>query len=307
MEFVLQTRNLTKRYKDFEAVKNVNMHVMKGDIYGFIGPNGAGKTTIIRLVTGLAHPTAGEYKLFGTRHDDQAIYLSRRRLSAIVENPSLYQNLSAYENLLIHCKTLGVEDVSIIDETLDVVGLGHLKRSKKKVKALSLGMRKRLGIALALLGNPDFILLDEPMNGLDPEGIIDMREIILRLNREQNITFLISSHILDELSKIATKYGFIKNGNLIKEISAQQLEEECQQSIELKVSAPEKALEVLKSKGMANVTLDNGALLRINGDVDIAQVVTLLTNNGVTIHKIHQLDESIEDYYLKLMGGKQHV
>lgn len=167
-------------------------------------------------------------------------------------------------------------------------------------------MRKRLSIAMTLLGKPDFIVLDEPMNGLDPEGIVDMRETIIRLNREQNITFLISSHILDELSRIATRYGFIKNGTLIKEVSAKQFEEECQQTIELKVSDFKQALDLLTANGITNVKAVNGSLIRIFDNVDITYLITHLTTNGITIDKIYQRDESIEDYYLKLMGGKNH-
>lgn len=235
MEYVLRTKNLTKRFGDLAAIRHVNMHISPGDIYGFIAPNGAGKTTIIRVITGLVHPTEGSYQLFGTDYKDPTISQARRRVSAIVETPSFYQNLNAYDNLLIQCKQLGIVDYSIIDEMLDVVGIGYLRNNTKKVKHFSLGMKQRLGIAMTLIGNPDFVLLDEPMNGLDPEGIVEIRELILRLNQERNITFLISSHTLGELSKIANKYGFIRHGELIKEINARQLKEECRKSTEISV------------------------------------------------------------------------
>lgn len=304
MEYVLLTKNLTKRYGQLEAISHVNLHISPGDIYGLIGSNGAGKTTIIRVITGLAHPTEGSYRLFGTDFDDPDIYQARRRVSAIVETPSLHQNLSAYDNLLIQCQQLGVVDCSIIEEILDVVGLGYLRHQPKKVKHFSMGMKQRLGIALTLIGNPDFILLDEPMNGLDPEGIVEIRELILRLNQERNITFLISSHILGELSKIATKYGFIHHGNLIKEISARQLQEECRKSTELTVDNVKKAAQVLETElNITNYRILNEAIVRIYDEIDITLVVTYFARAGILIRKIHNRDESIEEYYLNLMGG----
>ena len=307
MEYVLQTQGLTKSYKGINAVNNVNMNIKKGDIYGFIGPNGAGKTTIIRLVTGLAHPTSGEYKLFGAKHNGKDIYQSRRRVSAIVENPSLYPGLTAYENLMIQCKILGIVDDAIIDEVLEIVGLSYLRHDNKKVKNFSLGMRQRLSIAISLLGQPDFILLDEPMNGLDPEGIVDMRELILRLNEENNITFLISSHILDELSKIATKYGFIRQGSLIKEITTKELEQECRRSVELTVSDVKKVNVILGDMGITDTQIVNSSIIRIYNDVDISSLIAHLTNNNIIISKVNHKDESIEDYYLNLMGGMKHA
>lgn len=304
MEYVLQTKALTKRYRHIEAVRNVNMTIARGDIYGFIGPNGAGKTTIIRIVTGLAYPSNGSYQLFGTAYNDKAINQARRRISAIVETPSLYQNLSAYENLKIQCKILGIIDHSVIDEILELVGLGYVRHDKKAVKHFSLGMKQRLGIAMALVGNPDFVLLDEPMNGLDPEGIVEIRELIVRLNQEKNITFLISSHILGELSKIATKYGFIRHGELIKEITARQLEQECRKSNEFTVDNVKKAAQVLETElNITNYHILNGSIVRIYDEIDIALVVMQFAKAGILIQKIYSRDENIEEYYLNLMGG----
>lgn len=306
MEYILQTSGLTKKYKNVFAVDHVNMNIARGDIYGFIGPNGSGKTTLIRLITGLARPTEGQYKLFGTLNDESNIFYARRRVSAIVETPALYQHLSAYDNLNIHCTILGVVDRSIIDEVLEIVGLSYLRYDKKKVKNFSLGMKQRLGIALALIGNPDFIILDEPMNGLDPEGIVKLRELILRLNEEKNITFLISSHILGELSKIATKYGFIRNGKLVKEITARQLMDECRKSTEFQVNDVKQASQVLETElNIYNYTILNSSIVRIYDEIDITLVTLQFAQAGIIIHKIHNRDENIEEYYLNLMGGRK--
>lgn len=305
---ILKTNHLCKNYREHAAVNDVNMTINQGDIYGFIGENGAGKTTMIRLITGLAKPTAGGYTLFGVNHDDPEIYLTRRRISAIVETPSLYLNMSAYQNLLLQCNLLGITDLSVIDATLDMVGLGYLVKSKKPVKHFSLGMKQRLGIALALIGQPDFILLDEPMNGLDPEGIVEIRELIIRLNREKNITFLVSSHILGELEKIATKYGFIHEGRLIKEISATDLMNECKKCTELELSQVEQVPAILESTlAIHDYKILDNHLVRIYQNVDISLLVQTLNQANITINKITTKDESIEEYYLNLMGGKKHA
>lgn len=223
---VLVTEHLTKKYKTQIAVNDVNMRVEKKDIYGFIGENGAGKTTIMRMITGLAAPTSGEFTLFQTNSESPEIAAARRKISAVVETPSVYLNLNAKDNLKMQCIILGIATEKN-DNILEQVGLTEAASTNKKAKDFSLGMRQRLGIAMALVGNPEFIILDEPMNGLDPQGIIEIRELIQKLNKENDITFLISSHILYELSLIATKYGFISHGKLICEITADELHEEC--------------------------------------------------------------------------------
>ena len=223
MSYVLETFNLSKRYKNQWALKNVNMHVEKGDIYGFVGENGSGKTTIIRLVTGLISATEGYVKLFGVKNDDPAILSQRKKIGAIVESPSIYTNMSAADNLRLQCSILGIK-TNVEEKVKNVlleVGLIEQYESKKSASNFSLGMRQRLGIGMALLGEPEFIILDEPMNGLDPAGIVEIRELILKLNREKQITFLISSHILSELALVATKYGIISKGKLVKEITTE--------------------------------------------------------------------------------------
>lgn len=210
------------------------MNVPKGAIYGFVGKNGAGKTTLIRLICGLQEPTSGEYTLYGRKHTDKAVAKSRRRMGAVVETPSIYLNMTAEDNLKQQYRILGLPSFDGLGNILELVGLGDT--GKRKVKNFSLRMRQRLGIAVALVGDPDFLVLDEPTNGLDPQGIIEIRELILKLNREQQITVLISSHILDELSKLATYYGFIDMGKMVKEISAGELEAACRKCVRMEVS-----------------------------------------------------------------------
>ena len=213
MEYCLETQALCKTYGRFRAVDNLSMHVPRGAIYGFVGKNGAGKTTLLRLICGLQRPTAGGYCLYGVPHTDKALCAVRRRMGAVVETPSIYMDLPAQENLKQQYRVLGLPSFSGIPALLELVGLQDTGR--KKARHFSLGMRQRLGIAMALAGDPDFLVLDEPTNGLDPQGIIEVRELILKLNREFGITVLISSHILGELSKLATHYGFIDGGRIV--------------------------------------------------------------------------------------------
>ncbi|MDE6418960.1 MAG: ATP-binding cassette domain-containing protein, partial [Lachnospiraceae bacterium] len=234
MEYVLQTNALSKQYRHFQALSNLTMNVPKGSIYGFVGKNGAGKTTLIRIICGLQSPTSGSYTLYDTDCSAPLISKARRRIGAVVETPSIYLDMTAKENLRQQYLILGRPSYDGIDELLSLVGLSDT--GSKKAKNFSLGMRQRLGIAIALAGNPDFLVLDEPVNGLDPEGIVEIRELILKLNREHQITVLISSHILDELSRLATHYGFIDAGHMIKEISAADLEAACRKCVHVKVS-----------------------------------------------------------------------
>ena len=200
-------------------------NVPKGAIYGFVGKNGAGKTTLIRLICGLQAPTAGGYTLYGVRNTDPSIHRVRRRMGAVVESPAIYLDLTAEDNLRLQARLLGLPSEEGIAPLLELVGLGETGR--KKARNFSLGMRQRLGIAVALCGEPDFLALDEPVNGLDPQGIIEMRELILKLNREYQITVLLSSHILDELARLATHYGFLDQGTLVREVSAKEFEAAC--------------------------------------------------------------------------------
>ena len=248
MNYILHTNSLTKKYKNFQALNGLTMNVLKGSIYGFVGKNGAGKTTLIRLICGLQEPTSGDFTLYGIRNDSKDIIKSRRRMGAVVETPSIYMDMTAEENLKQQYLILGLPSYDGIPELLELVGLENT--GKKKAKNFSLGMKQRLGIAIALAGDPDFLVLDEPVNGLDPQGIVEMRELILKLNRERQITVLISSHILDELSRLATHYGIIDNGRMVKELSAEELDAACRKCVRMEVSDTAALARVLDSMNL---------------------------------------------------------
>lgn len=247
MEYVLKTKDLKKIYGNYNALNGLSMNVPKGSIYGLIGRNGVGKTTLIRLICGLQKVTEGDFSLYGINNYSKEIVRSRKRIGAVVETPSIYLDMSAEENLKQQYRILGIPSYSTIPDLLKLVGLENT--GKKKARNFSLGMRQRLGIAIALSGSPDFLILDEPINGLDPQGIIEIRELILKLNHEHGITVLISSHILDELSRIATHFGFIDKGQMIQEISALELNTKCRKCVKLTVSNMEVLCNVLTEKG----------------------------------------------------------
>lgn len=304
MNDCLTTNALKKQYGNFTALNNLSMHVPKGSIYGFVGKNGAGKTTLIRLICGLQKPTSGDYSLYGVSHTEKAITKTRRRMGAVVETPSIYLNLTAEENLKEQYRVLGLPSFQGIPELLDLVGLKNT--GKKKAKNFSLGMRQRLGIAVALAGDPDFLVLDEPNNGLDPQGIIEMRELILKLNREHQITVLISSHILDELSRLATHYGFIDQGCIVKEISAKELETSCQKCIRLTVSNVMTLCQVLDRMNLEYSILSDFEA-DVYGEVNITTLTLALAEKHCEIKSIQQRDESLENYYINLVGGGSHA
>ena len=300
MEYVLTTDALSKRYRQFKALDGLSMHVPKGAIYGFVGRNGAGKTTLIRLICGLQEASSGGYVLYGKTDSEKEIHRARRRMGAVVETPSLYQNMTAEDNLKEQYRTLGLPFFSGIPELLELVGLQDT--GKKKVKNFSLGMRQRLGIAVALAGNPDFLVLDEPVNGLDPQGIIEIRELILKLNREQQITVLISSHILDELSRLATHYGFIDRGHMVKEISAEELESECRKCTRLEVTDINTLIRVMYKMGWEYSIL-SGRQADIFAKVNISQLALALAEESCEILSLQERDESLESYFVNLIGG----
>ena len=304
MEYVLETSALTKRYRGFTALDSLTMRVPKGAIYGFVGRNGAGKTTLIRLICGLQEPTGGSFTLYGVRNTDARISRSRRRMGAVVETPSVYTDMTAEENLRQQYLVLGMPSTEGILELLRLVGLEDA--GKKKVKHFSLGMRQRLGIAVALAGNPDLLVLDEPVNGLDPQGIIEIRELILKLNREHGITVLISSHILDELSRLATHYGFVDGGCMIREISARELESRCRKCIRASVSSTGALARVLDTMGAAYSIVDDSQA-DIYGEVQITALVEALGREGCTVYSVKERDESLESFYMELVGGERRV
>lgn len=305
MEYILRTIGVSKKYHSKMVLNKVNMNIARGDIYGFVGENGSGKTTIIRIITGLISASEGEIELFGIPSHATNIESARKKVGAIVESPSIYRNMTARENLEMQAMILGIKDSKKIEQTLSDVGLLYLLEDKKKAKNFSLGMRQRLGIAMALLGDPEFIILDEPMNGLDPAGIVEVRELILRLNRERNITFLISSHILTELSLVANKYGIISRGTLIKEIYADELNNEIQPTIVIEASDPAALYNVISEDvSPEKLTLnDNG--VRIAENVDLNKILNKILSAKIEILSINCNKSNIEGYYLSLMGGKK--
>lgn len=303
MNNVLTTSALTKKYKRHTAVDGVCMNINRGDIYGFVGENGSGKTTVIRLITGLIAPTSGDFSLFSVSNKSKDIGRARSKVGAIVETPSIYLNMSAIENLKMQSIILGIKDPAKIYMALKEVGLEALYNDKKKAANFSLGMRQRLGIAMALIGDPEFIILDEPMNGLDPAGIVEIRELILKLNRERKITFLISSHILTELSLVATKYGIISKGKLIKEITAEELRSECTKSVIVVTDNPDKLTEIALTYCSDNPVQLVPEGLRIIGDVDLNHFLGKIMEAGLKILSINCVETSFEEYYLSLVGG----
>ena len=304
MENIFETKNLCKYYGKFKALDGVDMSIPKGSIYGFVGKNGAGKTTLMRLMCGLQRPTDGEYTLFGIKNTDSQITSIRNKMGAVVETPAIYKDLSAYDNLKLQCLNVGMPDFNEIPELLKLVGLDNV--GKKKAKAFSLGMRQRLGIAVALCSHPDFLVLDEPTNGLDPQGIIEMRELILRLNREQGITVLISSHILDELAKLATHYGFIDHGKIVRQMSAAELEKECRKRILMKVDDTKVLAEIMDAKGVEYKIIDEKNA-EVFSTFNFSELAGEFAKENCNIISMEEHDESLEAFFISLIGGEAHA
>ena len=305
-ESVLVTRGLTKRYGRTLAVNDVKLNIEKGQIYGLVGRNGAGKTTILRMVTGQTMPTAGELELFGATAPADIVKM-RRRTGAMVETPGFYPYLTARENLEYYRVQRGIPGKNTVDEVLELVRLSGA--GKKKFKQFSLGMKQRLGLGLALMNHSDLLLLDEPINGLDPEGIVELREILLDLNRQRQTTILISSHILSELGNLATCYGFIDNGRMLEQITAKALEEKCRACIEAKVDNTSQAALVLEQQlGIRDYEVLPGNVLRIYSSLDAPQRVTqALVEGGVAIQGIESRGANLEDYFLAMIVGVRHA
>ena len=300
MEYVLQTDSLTKKYRNFQALNGLSMHIPKGAIYGFVGKNGAGKTTLIRLICGLQEPTSGEFTLYGIKNSSRDIVKSRRRMGAVVETPAIYLDMTAEENLKQQYLILGLPSYDGIPELLKLVGLENT--GKKKAKHFSLGMKQRLGIAVSLVGDPDFLILDEPVNGLDPQGIVEIRELILKLNREKQITVLISSHILDELSRLATHYGIIDQGRMVKELSAQELEAASRKCVRIEVSDTAVLARVLDSMKLEYRILSE-TTANIFAKINVTQLTVALAKENCEVLSIQENDESLESFFISLVGG----
>lgn len=301
MEYIIESNALSKVYKKKKALDNVSIHVPKGSIYGLIGRNGAGKTTFLKIVSNLAAATSGEYKLFGKPSNE--IGNDCLKIGTLIEAPGIIPNLTAVQNMQIKCIAMGIKDKKVITDLLGLVGLGDV--GKRKVGNFSLGMKQRLGMAMALIGNPELVILDEPINGLDPEGIIEVRDMISKLNKEKNITFVISSHILEELSKVATNYGIIDNGNLLEELDSNVLFSRCGEMIKLGTNDNEKACQILKDFGISDLRCENNGYIYINEKSEkAAEINTKLVNSGIAVNHITSQNDSLEDYYMSLIGGK---
>ena len=300
MEIVLETNNLEKKYKDFRALNHTNIHIEKGAIYGLIGKNGAGKTTLIRIICGLQEPTNGSYIIYGKSNNTNDIISARKRMGAIIETPSIYGEMTARDNLIEQYKLVGMPSFDDIDDLLKLVGLE--KTGKKKAKNFSLGMKQRLGIAIAIANHPDFLILDEPINGLDPQGIIEIRELILKLNKERRITILISSHYLDELSKIATHYGFLDSGSIIQEITSAELMKKMEHKIILTVNEPKEFVKYFEEHNISYEVMDNKTI-NVYGKHNLSKLVSGLSKKNLIADEIHEQEESLENYYMNLIGG----
>lgn len=304
MDNVLTTTALSKQYKHTKALDQLSMHVPRGAIYGFVGRNGSGKTTLIRLLCGLQAPTSGSFRLYDVENASAGIHLARRRLGAVIETPSFYHHLSAADNLRQQYRILGLPSFADIPDLLRLVGLSDTGR--KEAGNFSLGMKQRLGIAMALAGHPDFLVLDEPTNGLDPQGIIEIRELILRLNREEGITVLISSHILDELSRLATHYGIIDGGRMVKELSAAELDANYRKALRVRVSDIRALTRVLDARGL-DYAVANDHSADIYAELAVSDLVHALDAENCALLSAETRDESLESYFISLVGGERHA
>lgn len=293
----VETKGLTKLYGGKAAVKDLNLRVGEGQIYGFIGRNGAGKSTTLKMISGLASPTQGEVSLFGKPISDPVV---RRRLGVLIEAAGLYPNMTARQNVVMKAKCMGLTEEKSVDQVLELTGLSDT--GKKLVKHFSMGMKQRLGVALALLGNPDLLILDEPINGLDPEGIKELRQLVLKL-QEEGKTILLSSHILGELSKIATNYGIIKDGELMEQITRSELEEKCQDYFQVEVADVRRALPVIQETfPQVQAEVSDARNIRIYGLSEGAELNRRLAENQVPVYAsgFHHID--LEEYFLERMG-----
>lgn len=299
---VLKVKNITKKYHNHLAVNNVSMEINQGEIYGLIGKNGAGKTTLLKMICGLTIPSIGEISLFN-EISQNGLNKSRRRTGSIIETPSFFPYLSAKKNLEYYRIQKGIAEKNCVDEIIKAVNLEDA--GNKKFKNFSLGMKQRLGLALALMANPDLLILDEPINGLDPTGIVEFREILLKLNKERNTTIIISSHILGELSQMATMYGFINKGELVEQISSKELQEKCKRCLSIKVKNVEKATVIIeKELKCKNYIVLNDNEIRLHEHIDTPEIVAqALVCNGVMLCSMNQIGANLESYFINLIGG----
>ncbi len=304
MDSVLSIKGLRKDYGKFHVLKGVDLEIPKGSIFGLVGRNGAGKTTLMRIITGLAEATSGTYSIGGISSNDKKILTVRRRMGSIIDSPAIYRNLSAYDNIKLQYLNLGMTSFDSIPELLELVDLQGT--GKKKAGKFSLGMRQRLGIAVALCGQPDILVLDEPINGLDPQGIIQMREILLKINRERHTTILISSHILEELSKLATHYAFIEKGEILQTLSSSELMGKIRKASKLKVSSTE-LLCPLFDRNEIEYKVDDDETMNIFTEISASKIVEIANEAGVEVISIADNNESLEGYFMNLVAKKDGI
>lgn len=301
---VFEGKQLTKKYKQFSALKNVSLIIQKGEIYGLIGQNGAGKSTLMRLIAGLTFASEGSMVLFGAS-TERSIQQNRRRIGCLIETSAIFPGMTATDNLAYYIRLKGISDTSVIEETLATVGLDTT--GKKKAKNFSLGMKQRLGIAIALLDQPEFLILDEPINGLDPAGVVEIRNLLTKLNQEQGMTILISSHNLPELYQLATRYIIIDHGELVKTITHEELEAQSQQYLRVACSEPDRLASFITAHfpdASYQKQADNSFKVFGYGE-NIAEISSQLTQAGLTLTTFVQEEETLEQYFLKLIGGTQ--
>ena len=303
-DYLLCTTGLTKRFGHHKAVDHVNLHIPKGAIYGFIGRNGAGKTTCLKMISGLSTLTEGEMEIFGYKGRD--LKQMRSRIGCLIEMPGLYENMTAYENLKIKCLFCGIHKKGYIEDILETVGLSDAKA--KKTKHFSLGMKQRLGIGLALVGEPDLLVLDEPINGLDPQGIVEIRNTLYKLQKERNLTIIISSHILEELAKIATNYGIIHNGKLLQELTSEELMNRCSERSEMTLDEPKQAIPVLDRLGFTKYQVTDKNHIQVYERLNESALLNMeLAKEGILVRGMSITSEELESYYLNLTGGASHA
>ena len=298
---VIETNGLSKAFGSKMAVDQFDMHVGQGDISGFVGRNGAGKSTVMRMLAGLAAPTDGEVREFGMQPREAS---ASRRIGALIESPGLYGSMSATDNLMMKALALGLADPKDkVRDLLDLTGLGSV--GSKATKNFSMGMKQRLGLALALLGSPDLLLLDEPLNGLDPEGAREIRRLIMRLNDERGITVVVSSHVLEQLGKMATRYGVIREGRMVREMSAAEVDQECSDFLQLEAANPTLALAVLQERfaGLRFQSMPDGAI-RVFGGADAGAVGAALNEQGIAVRGLYAHRRDLEEFFVEMMGAE---
>lgn len=304
IENIIECNQLSKQYRKQRALDHVDLKIEKGEIFGLIGQNGAGKSTMMKILAGLVHPSEGDFKLFG-KYPSQDPYIYRR-IGTLIEQPGVYGNMNALSNMHIKALAMGCDNTNDLIDLLQICGLDAT--SKKKVRSYSLGMKQRLGLAMSMIGNPELLILDEPVNGLDPQGIMDIRKALLKINHERNVTILLSSHILEELSKIATSYGIIKDGILIQHMDREQLNKSCKDYCQIQVDDVQKASVILEEKCLVKdfKVIDNQTI-HIYDSVDTSVINELLIKNGLHVYEIMMHKQNLETYFLNLVGGDSHV